>query len=189
MIIRPCSYDLATAVQRLEEDAGIAFEMTRTTTPLRGVDYKDWPRITTLDITGPYKTYARKSSKGEVNHTGRVWKSEVVLSSRFRTADRAFDHIIDEILGKPCYGDSGDVDGELILRYDFPIDQQPEGQHAPAPHLIYLKVRGRKGPNGRVFGSIGDLRNKILRTPKLYTPFYEHSPEEIALARAELARR
>ncbi len=64
MILRPCSYDLATAVQRLEEDPRIAFELTRTTKPLRGVDHRDWPVITTLDMTGPYKTYAKRSSKG-----------------------------------------------------------------------------------------------------------------------------
>ncbi len=69
------------------------------------------------------------------------------------------------------------------------IDQQPEVQHAPAPHLVYLKVRERKGPNGRVFGSIEGLRNKILYTPELYKSFYEASPEEIELARAELAKR
>ncbi len=188
MILRPCSYDLATAVRRLEEDPRIAFELTRRTVPLPGeANHEDWPVITTLDMWGPKRSYAEQNPKGD-GYKGPIWKSDVRLSSRFRTVDKIFDHIIDHTLGMPHYGDIGDVDGELILRYDFPVDLQPDNQPAPAPHIVYLKLSERKGRHSRNFGSIGDLRNKILITPELYLPFYQTSPEEIALARAELAK-
>lgn len=189
MIIKPCSYDLVTAVQRIEEDPRIAFEMTRRITPLEGLNHNDWPVITTLDMTGPRREYAKQNPRGD-GYTGPIWRSEVRLSSRFRRVERTVDHLIEEILGKPNYADIRERGHfrEGVLRYDFTVDQQPE-QQAPAPHIIYLEIREKTGSNGRVFGSIGDLRNKILRTPKLYKLFYNKSPEEIALARAELARR
>lgn len=190
MIIKPCSYDLATAVKRIEEDSRIAFELERKRIPITEVDHNDWPVITTLDMTGPRRDYARQNPRGN-GYAGPVWKSDIRLSSKFRSIEETIDHLIEEVLGRPNYADIGSFGNfkKGVLRYDFTVDQQPEGQKAPAPHLIYLEIGERTGPNGRIFGSIGSLRNKILHTPALYLPYYLKSPEDVTLARAELAKR
>ena len=183
MIIRPCSYDLATAVQRIEEDRRIAFGIIKDTIFLPELE-EGWPEIDHLNMTGPTRAYVRRKGKNEHDYTGPIWVSEIRLFSRVVGASEYFR---EQVLGESSRILPDGVWTRRSLRYDFPVDHQPE-QESPAPHIVHLEFREKVGSSRRVFGSIGDLRDRILYTPRLYKHWCD-APNVVALARAELARR
>ena len=98
----------------------------------------------------------------------------------------ASEYFREQVLGEPSRILPDGVWTRRSLRYDFSVDQQPE-QESPAPHIVYLEFRGKVGSSRRVFGSIGDLRDRILRTPRLYKHWFD-APNVVALTRAELTK-
>ena len=188
MILRPSQYDIETAVQRIMDDENIAFGVMPSTVNLRDPSVEEGVEILHLSGYGP--TRERVSGKG---YSGPVWRSEIDMFSNLCDLEESA-RFMRNILGDPSHQRRRELSKdfrEIILRYDFPIDRQPEQTH-PAPHLVYFSFHSQSHReyverDGHLeFGDIGYMAERITHTPRLQYN-WDDAPKVVEATKAKLA--